>query len=98
MPGLFVPFTLSADLALIIRTGKSAALKECLCHIPSLQAQAGSINETYTKISVAFEPSRRAHTGNAFRCVFYEKDKTLFPLDDLRLKRESDPEPELGLL
>jgi hypothetical protein len=96
-PGLFVSFTLTADLALLIRAGKNAALKECLCHIPSLGAQARSINEAYTKISVAFEPSRRSHTGNAFRCVFYEKDKTLLPLDDLRLKGESGPEPELGL-
>lgn len=97
-PGLFVSFTLIADLALLIRTGKSAALKECRCHIPSLEAQAGSINEAYTKISVAFEPSRRAHTGSAFRCVFYEKGETLHPLGDLRLERESEPEPEQAAL
>lgn len=93
-PGLFVSFSLSKELLLVLRAGKTAILRECPCEIPCLQMEADSVNEAYTKTSTAFEPSRRSHSGNVFRCVFYESAGFLRPLNELRLLKESEPEPK----
>jgi len=91
-PGLFVAFTLKAELLLLIRGGKNSILRECPCQIPALQTEAASVNEAYTKISIAFQPSRRSHSGNVFRYVFYECAGFLRPLNELRFAKESEPE------
>jgi hypothetical protein len=87
-PIVCVPFVLKQDLQLKIRAGKSAVLLDCECAIPAFQASAKSVNETYTRISVAFEPSRRSHTGNVFSCVYTERPDGLRPLNDLRIQKE----------
>ena len=93
---LGVPFDLAEDLFLRIRPGKSSVFADCTCRIPSLNFTAGSVNEAYTRISTAFEPSRRSHTGNVFTCVFYEGKVALNPLDELRSAVESSsPQPPL---
>ncbi len=83
-----VGFALTADLELVLRAGKKAALTPCPCHIASLDLAVQSVNEAYAKISVAFEPSRRSHTGNVFLRVFYEDNDCVRRLDDLRERVE----------
>lgn len=83
-----VGFALTADLELVLRAGKKAALNPCPCHIASLDLAVQSVNEAYAKISVAFEPSRRSHTGNVFLCVFHEHNDFVRPLDELRKQVE----------
>lgn len=90
----FVQFILETDLGLILRPGKSSVLTGCNCSIPALDVDAFSVNEAYTRISMAFEPKRRSHTGNVFQCVFVEKDETLVALEDLRMKAETQPAPQ----
>jgi hypothetical protein len=86
--GLFVVLLLVDDLYLIKRTGKSAMLDECRCHIPALGIDVASVNEAYTRISAAFEPWRRSHSGNVFREVYYGGGMHLSPLDRLRSPME----------
>lgn len=83
-PCRFVLIRLTQDLMLILKPDRKAALNDCQCSIPALKADAGSINEAYTKISTAFEPGRRSHTGNVFDCVYFEGKQGLRSLDDLR--------------
>lgn len=80
----FVLIELKEDLTLILKPDRKAALNDCRCSIPALKADAGSINEAYKKVSTAFEPGRRSHTGNVFDCVYFEGKKGVRPLDDLR--------------
>lgn len=87
----FVQFILDTDLALILRPGKNSVLTGCDCSIPALEGKAFSVNEAYSKISTAFEPKRRSHTGNVFQCVFVEVDDNLVPLENLRMKIETQP-------
>ena len=54
------------------------------CLIPSLNDQASSINEAYTKIVRAFDPKRRSDTGNVFSVVYIEANDRMVPLDTLR--------------
>jgi hypothetical protein len=88
VPDHFVAFVLEEDLQLKLRAAKGAVLVDCKCGIPSLNLEAKSVNEAYTRISIAFEPSRRSHTGNAFTCVFIEKENRLHPLENLRMAKE----------
>jgi hypothetical protein len=92
-PYNFVQFILDSDLKLIRKPGKNAVLTRCNCTIPAIEGTAGSINEAYTKISTAFEPKRRSHTGNVFQCVFVEDGDKLAPLEDKRMKAENEPIP-----
>lgn len=87
---LFVGFSLQEELGLLIRAGKDAMLRDCQCSIPALAVQPRSVNEAYTRISTAFEPSRRSHSGNVFRHVFFDRNEVLHPLDELRLARECE--------
>lgn len=44
-----------------------------------------SLNQAFTRLSMAYEPWRKSHTGNAYtRMLYQEADGTWFPLDDLR--------------
>ena len=86
-----VAFILRQDLYLRIRAAKSSVLADCNCHIPSLGFDPKSVNEAYARISTAFEPSRRSHTGNVFDCVFVERNDRLWPLSELRLAKEAEP-------
>ena len=84
-PGCFVEIELVSPASLLIRGDGRAALEECDCRIPALPDQeCASVNEAYTRVSEAFEPSRRSHTGNIFKCVFYQKGDRLLPLGKLR--------------
>ncbi len=95
-PGLFVEIQLVSAVVLIIRGDGRAALGDCNCRIPTLpEEECASINEAYTRISVAFEPSRRSHTGNIFNCVFYEPGRSLFPLRQLRDEKLAQSVSEL---
>lgn len=89
VPELVVAFNLQEDLNLTIRVAKGSVLADCKCYIPSLGFEAKSVNEAYARISTAFEPSRRSHTGNVFNCVFAKLNGALRPLADLRKARES---------
>lgn len=93
-PGLFVDIHLAKAVQLIIRGDGRASLGDCVCKIPALPDEdCTSINEAYTRISEAFEPSRRSHTGNIFNCVFYERGNYLFPLGKLRDEKLAAPFP-----
>jgi hypothetical protein len=94
-PGLFVPFVLCAELQIIMRGTKFASLRDCPCDVSALVRKAESINQAYTLISTAFEPTRRSHTGNVFQKVFAERDSRLRSLDELRMVTESNPPPEV---
>jgi hypothetical protein len=84
----FVRMILRAPLKLIGSEGKLPVLDECDCGLPALPHVAcASVNEAYTRISEAFEPSRRSHTGNVFSCVFFEQGGSLYPLKKLRNSR-----------
>jgi hypothetical protein len=81
----YVKFVLDAPLRLVASDGNQPVLAECPCHIPGLPHVAcQSVNEAYTRISEAFEPTRRSHTGNVFACVNYEVESVLQPLSNLR--------------
>jgi len=84
-PGFFVEIGVTAPLTLVVRGDGRAALGDCACKIPSLRGKdCSSVNEAYTRVSEAFEPSRRSHTGNIFNCVYYELGNHLHPLRKLR--------------
>jgi len=91
VPTLVVAFDLRQDLSLILRAAKGAVLADCKCHIPALEFEAKSVNEACARISTAFEPSRRSHTGNVFNGVFVEGKDDLRPLADLRTAKEAEP-------
>ena len=92
-PGSFVEIQLVSPASLLIRGDGRAALEECRCRIPALpDEECASINEAYTRVSEAFEPTRRSHTGNIFNCVFYQKGAYLLPLGKLRDEKLAQPD------
>lgn len=93
-PGLFVPFVLCNELQIIMRGTKFAHLKDCPCDVSPLVRKAESINQAYSMLSAAFEPTRRSHTGNVFQKVFVEQGKWLQSLETLRINMEANPPPE----
>jgi hypothetical protein len=83
--GPLVEIRLTSDVLLVVRGDGRSALSECECKIPALpEMTCSSINEAYTRVSEAFEPSRRSHTGNIFNCVFHESGYRPAPLRELR--------------
>lgn len=93
LEGEFVEIVLKDNLKLKLRGTKKAKLMPCACYVPALNEKANSINHAYSIVSVAFEKSRRSHTGNVFHKVFYwSKEKEWRPLDDLRDKCEAEME------
>jgi hypothetical protein len=82
-----VQLELKQDLKLIPKNNESS-LSPCLCFISALQEQAESVNEAYTKISVAFEPTRRSNTGNVFLVVFAEQGPNVVSLNTLRRNKK----------
>ncbi len=97
VPGTFVALVLEDNLQLKVRASKGAVLVDCKCRIPALNADVKSVNEAYTRISVAFEPSRRSHSGNVFNCVYFESKDGLRPLGDLRMAKEVEPLGQTGV-
>jgi hypothetical protein len=93
-PGHFIRFVLREDLKITLRGSKNAFLDDCACDIPALDKIADSVNQAYTLISTAFEPTRRSHAGNVFQKVFLEHEKFLRSLDVLRVQIEANPPPE----
>ena len=91
VPAWGVAFDLRQELNLTLRAAKGAVLADCKCHIPALDFEAKSVNEACARISTAFEPSRRSHTGNVFNCVFFEGKDGVRPLADLRMAKEAEP-------
>ena len=92
-PYLFVAFQLTEPLRLKVRAGKNGQLDECECFVPALDKTFKSVNEAYTAISIAFEPTRRSHAGNVFLCVYFEKGDHWRPMKELRIQKESEPRP-----
>ena len=94
----FVPFAVTEELNITLTAGKKGRLVDCKCFIPSLNLEVKSINEAYTRISEAFEPTRRSHTGNVFAKVF-SIQPALRSLDSIRREIEasdaSGQKPEL---
>ncbi|HWQ93270.1 MAG TPA: hypothetical protein VN673_16465, partial [Clostridia bacterium] len=97
-PALGIAFDLKDDLKLKMRAAKGSVLCDCECNIPALKLSAASVNEAYTRISTAFEPSRRSHGGNVFNCVFFEGKNGLHALGDLRMAKEVQPVAPEALL
>ena len=95
-----VSVLLDKPLFLLLRGTKKAQLRGGACEIPALDREkAGSLNHAYTLVSERFQPSRRSHTGNVFRVVFYrEPDKEgkerWRRLADLRDRHEAEYERE----
>jgi hypothetical protein len=90
---LFLPIVLEEPLILMTRAGKHSKLGEGSIFIPKLGLRAKSVNEAYTRISAAYEPSRRSHAGNVFHEVYYELGSNLRSLDALRSATEMLPRP-----
>lgn len=84
IPTKFVKFVLVEDLKLGLRVNKLGTLNSCKCKVPCLDVETNSVNETYTRISTAFEPARRSHTANVFQEVFYCDSDWMRPLKELR--------------
>lgn len=100
-PG-WLSLVLKEPLVLRFRGTKSAALDPCACSIPGLDLTCSSLNEAYTRISEAFEPTRRSHTGNVFRKVFARNGTVgdelgWSPLEELRSRAIFDFEAGLGV-
>lgn len=81
---LFFEITLLEELSLSMSLGKKGTLVGGKCDIPSLGVQADSINEAYSKLVRAFNPSRKSFSGNVFTKVFVESDGRMLKLDILR--------------
>lgn len=95
----FVKIVLKESLHVTVSAGNLPVLTDCECQIPALpHIVCHSVNEAYTRISEAFEPTRRSHTGNVFQCVGYEQDGQVRPLQALRVRFQTTPSDELGLL
>ncbi len=85
----FVKVILKEPLCLLWRSTKKATLLPCRCYIPALNEYADSLNEAYYRISVAFEPRRRSHTGNVFQLCYCD-EKGLCSLDMLRGVKQAE--------
>lgn len=93
----FVEIILCEPLNLIIRGSKKANLDGVKCFIPSLDIEASSLNDAYSKISQVFEPKRISHTGNVFNKCYYMHDNNWRQLDYLRENEEGKYEESLFL-
>jgi len=82
----FFQITLKEPLLLLLRGTKKSELKNCKCSIPSIpDAEAVSLNHAYTLLSEKFETTRRSHTGNVYKKVFFKaKDTVWRPISALR--------------
>ncbi len=84
----FVAIYLEEPLKLRMSLGQRAELGPVHCVIPDIEVAADSLNEAYTRISEAFEPARRAHTGNVFLLVRWHEQGWWRVLDERRRKME----------
>ena len=87
----FVEVRLGQPLMLQIRGTKKAQLLPCRCTIaglPNDDANAKSLNEAFTRISIHFERKRRSHTGNIFDRAFAFVEGRWRSFSDLR--RQAD--------
>ena len=91
----FVGVLLMEPLGLRLRGSKPAALRPCMCAIPSLRAKADSLNHAYSLISESFEPRRISHSGNVFHVAFYPRDGAWWPLNHLRGVHQAKEEKRL---
>lgn len=94
---LFVKAKLLTPLELLIRGSKKFNLLEADCYITCLEKEASSLNNALTIISQEFEPERKSHTGNVFEKCYYQDGQLWHPLEDLRLREESNFEERLFL-
>lgn len=83
-PSCSVRIVLNEKVHLSLTTGKKGALLGGKCVIPSLNESAGSLNEALTKVTRAFEPSRRSVGGNVFLRIFLQQKERFVKLDALR--------------
>ncbi len=81
----YVEVVLKESLVLLLHGTDKPTLADCQCVIPALEQEAESVNQAYSLVSIAFEPTRRAHTGNVFERVFNKNENGFWvPLDHLR--------------
>jgi len=101
-----VPIILDEDLFLVIRKRDRIELKNCKCTVPFPDDnwQGMSLNHAYTRISQAFKPHIRCHTGNAFVAIHYQRPgipvgtdmfPTISPLNDLRNEKVREYEARI---
>lgn len=68
----YVEVLLAEDLRLEFRGTRHGRLIGGRCEILDLGKSAESLNEAYTLVSIAFEPTRRSHTGNVFQAIAFQ--------------------------
>ncbi len=91
--GFLVESIVETPLILQLRGTKKARLLECKCWLPALEKEARSLNHAYTLLSEYYEVDRLSHTGNVFtKVLFQDKDGAWKPLDELRMKYETEDE------
>jgi len=84
--GKFLEVIIKGDLYL--KRKARCSFDDCICEIPSLPEQIGeSVSNTYTVISLAFEPGRRNPGGSVYNQVFFCDDGIWKSLNILRNKR-----------
>ena len=84
-----VRIELSHPLMILFRGTKLATLNPVNCSIPSLNADATSLNHAYRIISEKFEPNRISHSGSVFRCGYLKTRDRWMSLENIREIRSS---------
>jgi hypothetical protein len=95
MGDVFVEILLKGALVLNLKGTKIASLQNCEVSIPVLEKEAISLNHAYSILSWAYEKSRRAHTGNVFKKIYFKGKDRWLPLENLRNAFESMEEARL---
>jgi hypothetical protein len=83
-PGPMASVFLAESLKLKLRPNRRSKLCDVTCEVPSLKAQASSLNEAYTLLSEALEPHRRSHGGSVYLQGYYLDEGRWIQLDALR--------------
>ena len=92
----FLRIELKEDLSLNLILGKQASLNDCPCILPTLNAEARSLNHAYTLGSRHYETRRRSNGGSVFLCVYFLDNGVWRPLADLRSKHEAEFETAIA--
>ena len=90
--GVFVACVLKDSLQLEIHGSKKPRLRDAACHIPSLSADAKSLNHAYALVSTTYQPHRASHTGNVFDLCFVVVSGRARSLRQVREAVEADVE------
>lgn len=77
----------TGGLTLVLEGVEPRAIESGRVHFPTVTRlePVDSLNHAFTRLSEAFEPWRKAHTGSIYERVFYQETGGMwFPLKDLR--------------